>query len=112
LGTGDTILFWEDSWNGRVLRLSFLELFSFAKDQKIKVASMLAVDDIQDAFLLSLSERAYDQFCEMLVIIQSLQLNGDRDMLSYIWGNAHYSSQKAYKHLQGIQATHPAFAWI
>jgi hypothetical protein len=34
LGTRDTILFWEDLWNGRVLRISFSEIFSFAKDKK------------------------------------------------------------------------------
>jgi hypothetical protein len=111
LGTGDSILFWKDLWNGRVLRISFPELISFAKDKKTIVAYMIAFGDLLDAFILPLSERAFDQFCKVVVIIQSMQLNGDKDVWSYIWGNAHYSSQKAYKHLLGTQAVHPAFAW-
>jgi hypothetical protein len=46
------------------------------------------------------------------VVIQSLQLNGDKDVWSYIWGNAQYSSQKAYKHLLRTQTVHPAFGWL
>jgi hypothetical protein len=73
---------------------------------------MTALDDLQHAFLLPLSEIAYYQFCEVAVVIQSLQLNFDKDVWSYIWGNAHYSSQNAYKHLLGTQAVHPAFGWL
>jgi hypothetical protein len=73
---------------------------------------MSALDDIHDAFLLPLLERAYDQFYEMLVIIQSLQRRGERGVWSYVGGKTHYSSQKAYKHLQGTEAVHPTFTWI
>jgi hypothetical protein len=47
---------------------------------------------------------AYDQFSVLSVLTQSLQLIGDRDTWPYIWGNAQYSSQRAYKHLLGTQA--------
>jgi hypothetical protein len=39
---------------------------------------MAALEDLQHAFSLPLSEIAYDQFCEVTMVIQSLQLNGDK----------------------------------
>jgi hypothetical protein len=35
-------------------------------------------------FFLPLSEVAYDQFCELRVLTQTLQLNGDKDSWLYI----------------------------
>jgi hypothetical protein len=47
--------------------------------------------DLQDHFHLPLSEEAFDQFCELAVFLQSIQLNGDKDGWSYIWAmiNSH-----------------------
>jgi hypothetical protein len=73
---------------------------------------VLALDELQDMFQLSLSEDAFEQFCELHIIIQSLPANGGKDIWSYIWGNGEYSSRKAYKHLIGSQAVHPTFGWI
>jgi hypothetical protein len=35
LGTCDTILFWEDLWNGQILKFKYLELHSFAISKNI-----------------------------------------------------------------------------
>jgi hypothetical protein len=40
-GKGDTILFWHDLWNYRVLKLSFPQLHSFAKNDLITLSSIL-----------------------------------------------------------------------
>jgi hypothetical protein len=45
---------------------------------------MIALGELQHAFSLPLSKIAYDQFCEVTMVIQSLQLNGDKDVWSYI----------------------------
>jgi hypothetical protein len=95
MGTRDTILFWEDLWNGRILKLSYPELYSFVKNKNITVTSMTALGELQHGFSLPLSEIAYDQFCEVTMVIQSMQLIGDKDVWSYIQGNTQYSSQKA-----------------
>jgi hypothetical protein len=95
-----------------VLNLLFPHLYSFAKQKDIIVASVLALDESHELFHLQLSEEAYDQFCELHVILQSFPTNGGKDSWSYIWGNGEYSSRKAYKHLIGTQTIHPTFGWI
>jgi hypothetical protein len=55
--------------------------------------------------------KAFDQFGELSIILQSLSLNGDKDTWSYIWGNAQYSSRKAYKHLFGFSGSASNF-WL
>jgi hypothetical protein len=73
---------------------------------------MLLMPNIHDHFHLPLSEEAFDQFCELTVFLQSIQLNGNKDGWFYIWGSDKYSLQKAYKHLLGHQSVHLAFKWI
>jgi hypothetical protein len=43
-GMGDTILFWSDLWNGRVLQQVYPQLHSFAINDKISLASVLQQD--------------------------------------------------------------------
>jgi hypothetical protein len=50
-------------WNGRVLQLAFPQFFFFPKKEDITVASVLALDSLQNVFHLPLSEEAYAQFC-------------------------------------------------
>jgi hypothetical protein len=69
-------------------------------------------DHLQGLLHLPLSEEAYDQFNELDIILQSLQLIGEKDSWSYIWGNDKYSSRKAYKHLLGSQQVQPDYGWI
>jgi hypothetical protein len=35
LGTGDTVLFWDDLWNGQIMKLKYPELYSFAINKSI-----------------------------------------------------------------------------
>jgi hypothetical protein len=34
--SGDTILFWEDMWNGEIMKISYPELHSFAIDGRFQ----------------------------------------------------------------------------
>jgi hypothetical protein len=111
-GSGDTILFWADMWNGRVLKHTYLELFSFAAKESVTLKDVLESDSFQSNFHMPPSEEAYRQFCELSIYLQALEINGDKDAWSYIWGSKNYSSAKAYKHLIGSQPVHPAFIWI
>jgi hypothetical protein len=96
----------------RVLRLQFPHLHSFVINKNLTVKVAMEQDHLQDLFHLPLSEEAYDQFNELDVILQSLQLIREKDSWSYIWGNDQYSSPKAYKHLLGAQHVHPGYGWI
>jgi hypothetical protein len=111
-GSGDTILFWNDIWNGRVLKFTYPELFSFATKENVTLKEVLASVSFQSNFQLPLSEEAFYQFCDLSIFLQALEINGDNDSWSYIWGNRQYSSAKAYKHLSGSQPVHPALKWI
>jgi hypothetical protein len=110
--SGDTILFWQDLWNGHVLKLSFPQLHSYAKNDKVSVFSILQLDNIQNHFKLPLSEVAYEQYCELMILLQSLPAEVGNDVWSYIWGNREFSIKKAYTHLMGSNQVHPAFKWI
>jgi hypothetical protein len=59
-----------------------------------------------------LSEEAYVQYYEIEILIQAISDNSGQDKWHYIWGNGHYSSVKAYRHLLGSQRTHPVYRWL
>jgi hypothetical protein len=111
-GKGDTILFWHDLWNGQLMKISFPQLHSFAKNDAITISSVLQMESFEKHFNLPLSEIAFDQFCELIVLLQSLLENDRNDRWSYIWGSGTYSASKAYNHLIGHEYVHRAFKWI
>jgi hypothetical protein len=84
LGTGDTILFWSDMWNGRIMKISFAQLYSFALKENIIVKEVIEQDNLQDIFHLPLFEETYEQCCELDALLQSLQFSGENDTWSYI----------------------------
>jgi hypothetical protein len=92
-----------------ILQTSYPQLFSYTKDKFITVRLVLELEAREDLFHLPLSIEAYEQFCELEIILQSLQQNNDKDRWSYIWGNESYSSSKAYKHLLGSNVVHLGF---
>jgi hypothetical protein len=68
-GSGETILFWKDMWNGRILNLTYPHLYSFVDDENISLHSVMAHDSLQDIFNLPLSKESFEQFCELDIII-------------------------------------------
>jgi hypothetical protein len=111
-GKGDTILFWHDLWNNQVLKLSFPQLHSFAKNDSITLRSVLQTENFEDLFNLMLSEVAYEQFCELIIFLQGLHVSEKNGRWSYIWGNGTYTMSKTYDHLRGHEYVHPTFKWI
>jgi hypothetical protein len=111
-GSGDTILLWHDLWNNQVLELSFPHLHSFAKNDLITLSSMLQAQDFATHFNLTLLEIAYEQYCELTILLQGLPVSDGNDKWSYIWRNDNYIVSKAYNHLIGQVHVHPAFKWI
>jgi hypothetical protein len=109
---GETILFWSDLWNGRILSLTYPHLHSFAKNGNISVKDFVQEEERHLLFNLPLSEKAFDQFCDLEISLQAIELNENKDRWKYIWGNENFSSAKAYKQLIGSQNVHPAFHWL
>jgi hypothetical protein len=112
LGSGDTILFWDDLWNGQILKFLYPQLHSFAINGSIIVKEALNLGFLQDLFHLLLSQEAYEQLCELDIAIQSLQQNEEQDYWSYIWGNGTFSSTKAYTHMMRTEGGHLTFTWL
>jgi hypothetical protein len=112
VGPGDSISFWQDMWNGKVLKLTYPQLFSFTFMEQISLSSVLHQENFHDIFQLPLSEEAYDQYCELDLILQLIQVTSDNDQWKYIWGNGHFSVKMSYNHLIGSSLVHPAFRWL
>jgi hypothetical protein len=56
---GETILFWKDMWNGKMLQLSYPQLHSYSNKENITLSEVLSQDTLHDLFNLLLSEEAY-----------------------------------------------------
>jgi hypothetical protein len=80
--------------------------------QQITLSSVLQQEKISDIFQLPLSEEAYNQYCEIDLMLRAIQGLAENDSWKYIWGNGHFSDKKAYNHLMGSIALHPAFRWL
>jgi hypothetical protein len=102
---------WDDLWHGQILKLLYPQLHSFAINDEITLKGALSHASIQELFHLPLSKEAYEQFCDLDILIQSLH-HGEQDTRSYIWENASYSSAKVYKHMLGAEELHLAFTWL
>jgi hypothetical protein len=111
-GSGESILFWQDMWNGSILQHDYPQLYSFTKNNQVSLKSVLHLESLEDHFHLPLSVKAFTQFCELDIILQSLQGNNEKDTWTYIWGNGQYSAAKAYRHLLGSHHVHPSFHWL
>jgi hypothetical protein len=78
-GRGDSINFWQDLWNGRVLCQSYPHLYSYANNQNITPCSVLETSELEELFYLPISEEAYEQFCELDIYLQAFQISNDDD---------------------------------
>jgi hypothetical protein len=109
---GSTCFFWLDNWNNGALYLTYPELFSFAKSSHTSLKSLVLSESLEEHFHLPLSVEAFQQYQILLTIIQSLQLNQDADIWSYVWGTSFFSSKHAYKQLVGHQQIHNSYRWL
>jgi hypothetical protein len=109
---GDTVLLWSDKWNGNIPAQLFPELLSFARNPVITLQAAINKPLFLSNFFLPLSAQAHVQQQQLSILISNRPAVGDLDLWSYSWGNAKFSTAKAYKALVGSRPTHPAFLWI
>jgi hypothetical protein len=109
---GDTVLLWSDKWNGNIPAQLFPELLSFARNPAITLQAAINKPLFLINFFLPLSAQAHVQLQQLSILISNRLTVGDLDLWSYSWGNAKFSTAKAYKALVGSRPTHPAFLWI
>jgi hypothetical protein len=87
-------------------------LYSFSKNKQGIVQTVLHMESLDEQFQLPLSVEAYNEFCELLMFLQSLHGIYGKDTWSYIWGSSDFSAAKAYQHLIGSNQVHPSFQWL
>jgi hypothetical protein len=81
---GASCFFWLDLWDGQLLQHTFSELFSFCRDTTISVQTIKSATTTITLFHLSLSIEAYEQFQQLDIIIQNIQLTLESDQWRYI----------------------------
>jgi hypothetical protein len=127
VNNGKTCLLWDDLWNGKIWKLEFPELHSFAKNKSISLEKAYGSPDLHALFSLPLSVEAHEQLQNLQLELSILDINDQNDKWCYIWGSIHYSSSKAYKYLTGhsqadqiyrllwktsCQGKHKIFFWL
>lgn len=109
---GQSCLLWDDLWFNKVPRLQYPQLFSFAKLSGISINAAVNSEGPNTLFHLPLSQLAAVQLMELAHNLNSLQLQNDVDIWTYIWGSPIFSTSKAYKHLTGHRPCRPFFRKI
>lgn len=113
LGSGQTLLFWKDLWNGFLFYHKYPRLFSFAKDQDISVHDYLHNEDITGIFNVPLTHQASQECDSMQLDLEEVSINPDTsNSWNYIWGNSHYSSSRFYAHCFYAINSPKSFSWI
>ena len=109
---GKTCLLWQDLWRGRVLALSFPELFSFVKKKGISLKAVREAIGPEVLFHLPISEIALQQLLILAEDLNNLPETSEPDLWSYIWGSPDFSISKTYVHLTGHRVIHAAYKWL
>jgi hypothetical protein len=113
IGPGNSVLLWEDVWNGHCLINELPRLFSFARNKRVPIANYLANPEVQQNFYTPLSQQALEELNQLEQMMdQAQQSQLDNDVWGYIWGNNQYSSSRFYSlSFKYIEAPAP-FSWI
>jgi hypothetical protein len=130
IGNGKSANFWTDLWDENCMHQKFPHLVSFAKHTDWSVERVIHTEYLEDLFHLPLSQQAFEEFQNLEVVCQNaftVVQEGNSDTWSYIWGNAEFSSKKAYQAMIGFspapkifsilwksscQAKHKFFFWL
>lgn len=112
LNNGSSCKLWDDLWAGRVPKLAFPELYSFAHHTSISVQKAKTIGDFGHLFHLHVSGQAFQQLQTLLDALEFNANSDEQDIWTYIWGSHAFSSAKAYRHLMGTAIVHPCYSWL
>jgi hypothetical protein len=71
---------WDDLWLGRVPKLAFPELYSFAKKPSLSFSQARTHASVSQLFNLPLSVEAFDQWLLLGPAIQNLPWSEEKDV--------------------------------
>jgi hypothetical protein len=113
LDNGTTVTFWDDLWTDDVLAHCFPGIFSYARNPNISVNEVMSAEDLDTLFALPISQEAFEELQMLSVFLQSQAFDEDsKDIWTYQWGSATYSSSKFYKVAFQSLSAHPVFTWL
>jgi hypothetical protein len=91
---GDSILFWNDKWNGILFSEKYPRLHSFALDTLLSVKELIQCQDRTSLFYLPLSQQAYEEFNNMKLFLDTINLSSSgTDVWVTIWKQGIFSAQ-------------------
>ena len=112
VGSGYSILFWDDLWKDRILSQQFPRLFSFARDKLISVREFFMMEDKVEAFYLPLSMEAFEEFGVLAQMLNDVTPSESSDKWISCLSKGGYSSRSFYQfHFSGI-TNHTPSEWI
>jgi hypothetical protein len=112
-GCGDSILFWNDTWNGILPSKQFPRLHSFALDTLLSVREVVQCEDRSTLLYLPLSQQAYDKYINMQSFMDSIHLNySEKDVWRTIWKQGIFSAHFYYQHCFSHIPTRRLHCWI
>jgi hypothetical protein len=109
IGDGATVTFWEDPWDMSTLSQDYPRLASFALSTNVSVKVIMNAQNLDDIFLLPLSQQAYEEFQHLQTRLQNLPYDDSTmDHWTPVWGSR-YTSRRFYRYIFNEVDAHPIF---
>jgi hypothetical protein len=84
------------------MEISYPQLYSFAKSENITLQSVLAKEELYDLLNLPLPEEAYLQYCELEIMLQTINASDDKEvckeLLKLNWSSRPNMAQAGASH--------------
>jgi hypothetical protein len=110
---GNIVSPWNDLLLDSIFSFKFANLFEFAKNKNISLASAWSQNNLVDFFRLPMTRDAFSEFQilqgEMLILESS---NTHADVWTFFWGSSTYSSRKFYQHQFACLVPPKPLKWI
>jgi hypothetical protein len=113
IGSGESILFWDDKWKGETMAVRFPRLFSFTKDKLQSVKDFCDMEDLTDGFHLPLSTQAHGEMTQLRTFIENMELTeGVKDTWLIEKGNGKYKPNMIYRLHFSSMLNHTPSSWL
>jgi hypothetical protein len=115
MGSGNTFLFWSDNWeiqeSSQPMKSCFPQLFSYVLEENMFASEVYSREDITSIFYLPLSQPAFAELQELMLIMQANPITDVKDKWSYVWGSK-YTSAQFYKHIHAHIKVPRVYHWL
>jgi hypothetical protein len=109
---GHSDLFWAGAWTVQPLKDKYPQLYSYYRKPKCPIRFFLE-HETNETFRLPLSVQAAAQLEDLQdFLLEIVWDENGQDSWTFSWGNANYSSKKAYNVLIGTEQASPLFLWL